>query len=436
MAACSENKLEVGNGNDAGADGPIQCEYQGRMVGAGESVPAGDGCNTCMCNPSSREVQCTLRLCLPDSGTTNPGADGPSQCEYQGTMVSANETVPAGDGCNTCTCDPSYGHVICTRSVCNQDGGTKDVQMENFCLYQGKFYVNGATRPDACNCTCDGSSGQFVCTQLACANDGGAGTGGGDGTGGTGGSGGDTTACPFVASPKPISLGTVLGAGKSPTTGTIYMVDEVDNLRRLFISDSSGTLVRQRESGSGSGPDSLVFSTGGPDAIVTIQIDTPTGQAKRMGVFQGTLKDQKTFVIGKDGEELTIVADSDIAKMPLRNLPGTINTEYVASTNDGNVLLVTCPIDDYSYSNFRAFYGPATAMVERSVSSVTRYKDGGSTWIVFDLDGSTATASFPVVFADASFAPGPATLTNGAQSTSLTRLSSPPANASYICFAH
>lgn len=326
LAACSENKLEVGNSNDAdvpGADGPIQCEYQGRMVGTG-----------------------------------------------------VDDVFPAGDGCNTCRCIPAVRQVMCSLMRCPQDGGVSDA--------------------------------------------------------GAGGSGGGTAACPFVASPKPITLGTILGAGKSPSTGTIYMVDQIDSLRRVFISDASGTLVRQRVSGSGDADPFMVVTTGGPDAIVTVQIDTPTGQPKRMGVVQGTLKDRKTMVIGQDGEELTMLADSEIAKMSLRNLPGTVTTEYVASTADGNFILVTRPTDDWSYSDFRVFFGPVTAMAERSVSNVSRAKDGGSTKIVFDLDGATATAYFPVVFADGGFAPGAATLTLGSQVAPLTRLSNPPAGAKYL----
>ena len=64
--------------------------------------------------------------------------------------------------------------------------------------------------------------------------------------------------------------------------------------------------------GSGSGPGFMVFSTDGPDAIFVVQIDTPTGLPMRMGVDQGTLKDKKTLVIGQDGEELNMLADSEV----------------------------------------------------------------------------------------------------------------------------
>jgi hypothetical protein len=397
LAACSENKLEVGNvEKDAGvpgADAPIQCEYQGRMVGVDEVLRADDGCNTCKCFPSTRQVSCTMMLCLQDGGATNPGDDGPIQCEYQGRMVGAGETVPAKDNCNTCTCTPSSRQMICTRNACNMDGGS-------------------ASTTDA-----NGGSG-------------GGGAGGNIGIGGSGGSAGGATACPFVAWPKPISLGTLLGAGKSPSTGTIYVVDEVESLQRVFISDTTGALVRQRVSGSGSSPDFMVFTTNGPDAIVTVQIDTPTGQPKRMGVYQGVLKDRKTIVIGQDGEELTMLTASEFSKAMLRNLPGTVTTEYVASTDDGNFMLVTRPTDDWTFNDFRVFYGPATAMEEKLVTIAMRGLDGGSTKMTFILLGGE------VATADGGFVPGPATLSIGSRTLPLTLLSVPPANASYTCFTH
>jgi hypothetical protein len=391
LAACSENKLDVGN-VDQDAGGPDSAG--GGSQGCKEGEVRVEGCRECVCDVKTGQFQCPTLLCMPDGGTSDSGADGPILCEYQGRMVGVDEVFPAKDNCNTCSCNPATRQMMCTLKLCYQDGGTANTT-----------------------------------------DTGGGGAGGNSGTGGSGGADGGATACPFVASPKPISLGTILGIGKSPSSGTIYLVDQIDSLQRVFISDSSGTLARQRVSGSGSSPDFLVFTTNGPDAIVTVQIDTPTDQPKRMGVFQGILKDTKTMVIGQDGEELTVLAASEIASMPLRNLPGAVTTEYVASTDDGNFILVTRPTDDGSYEDFRLFYGPASAMDERVVSNTTRAQDGGSTRITFTLNGATATAYFPVIFADGGFAPGPATLTIGSQSTPLTRLSVPPANASYTCLA-
>jgi hypothetical protein len=237
---------------------------------------------------------------------------------------------------------------------------------------------------------------------------------------------------PFAARPLPIALGTVIASGQS-STGIIYAVDQVDSSLRVFVSDASGALVRQRIAGSGSGPDFYVFDVSDHNPAFVLQIDIPASGPMRMGVFQGTLKDRKTIVIGQDGEELTVLPAGSVAAMPLRNLPGDVVVEYAAGLADGDVMVVTRPLDDWSYTDFRLFLGPMGAVAERKVNNVSRARDGGSTTITFDLDGTSAVASFPVVFADAGFAPGPATLTAGGTTTSLTRQGAQPAGATYLC---
>ena len=246
------------------------------------------------------------------------------------------------------------------------------------------------------------------------------------------GSGALAVCDPFVPKPLPIALGTVIAAGQD-SVGVIYAADQVDSSQRVFVSDASGTLVRQRIAGSGSGPDFYVFDVSDHDPAFVLQIDMPAGGSVRMGVFNGTLKDSKTFVIGQQGEELTVLPTGAIAGMPVRNLPGDVVLEYAATLTDGDVMVVTRPRDDWSYTDFRLFLGPIGAVVERKVDSVLRAKDGGSTTITFDLDGTSAVASFPVVFADGGFAAGPATLAVGGTITSLTRQDAQPTGASYLC---
>ena len=238
---------------------------------------------------------------------------------------------------------------------------------------------------------------------------------------------------PFAPRPLPIALGTVIAAGQD-SSGVIFAADQVDSSQRVFVSDASGTLVRQRIAGSGSGPDFYVFDVSDHDPAFVLQIDIPAGGTMRMGVLHGTLKDSKTFVIGQQGEELTVLPAGAIAGMPVRNLPGDVVVEYAAASADGDVMVVTRPRDDWSYTDFRLFLGPMGAVAERKVSNVLRALDGGSTTIAFDLDGTSATASFPVVFADGGFAPGPATLTVGGSTTPLTRQGAQPAGAAYLCF--
>ena len=247
--------------------------------------------------------------------------------------------------------------------------------------------------------------------------------------------GGVSSACdPLASRPLPIALGAVIAAGQD-SAGVIYAVDQIGSGQRVFVSDASGTLVRQRIAGSGSGSDFYVFDVSDHTPAFVLQIDLPASGPKRMGVFNGTLKDSKTIVIGQQGEELTVLAAGAIAGMPVRNLPGEVVVEYAAAKADGDVMLVTRPRDDWSYTDFRLYLGPMGAVAERRVSNVVRAKDGGSTTITFDLDGATAVASFPVVFADAGFAPGPATLTVAGTTTSITRQSEAPAGAAYLCLS-
>ena len=95
-------------------------------------------------------------------------------------------------------------------------------------------------------------------------------------------------------------------------------------------------------------------------------------------------------------------------------------------------MLVTRPTDDWAYTDFRLFLGLIGAVSERAVTNITRYKDGGTTYVVFDLDGAQATAYFPFVRADAGSNPPSATLTVAGIATPLTRQETAPV-ATYTC---
>lgn len=248
---------------------------------------------------------------------------------------------------------------------------------------------------------------------------------------------GTPTACdPFGADPLPIALGTVIAVGQD-AAGTIYAVDQIGHEQHVFVSDAGGRLVRQRVAGSGmqSGDtfDRYTLTVTDHEPPFVLQVDIPSGGAMRMGVVTGALKDSKTFVIGQQGEELSVLPASAIAGMPLANLPGTIVLEYAATVPTGELLVVTRPRDDWDYTDFRVFVGGVDAVTERRLISATRALDGGSTHIVFDLDGQNADAYFPVVYADASFAHGQATLTLAGSSSPLVWLDTAPVGATYVC---
>ena len=99
----------------AGCSGSVEtngggCESSGKHYAQGERFPAGDGCNTCSCDERGG-IQCTLVYCGPiDQGCTT--ADGKTY--LVGQQVS-------NDGCNTCTCMAS-GDVACTARDCPSPG--------------------------------------------------------------------------------------------------------------------------------------------------------------------------------------------------------------------------------------------------------------------------------------------------------------------------
>jgi hypothetical protein len=239
---------------------------------------------------------------------------------------------------------------------------------------------------------------------------------------------------PLAPHPLPIALRTLVAAGRD-ATGVIYAVDQGDGGERVFASDGSGALVRQRIAGSGTGPDFYVFNVTDHDPAFVLQIDVPPGGPVRMGVVIGALEDSRTFVIGQQGEELTLVPAEALAGMPVQNLPGNVVVEYTASLPSGEVMVVTRPRDDWSYEDFRLFLGNLGAVAERRVTDVARMLNGGSTYIRFDLDGQQAEAYFPVMLVDGGFAPGPATLTVAGTTTALTRQDGAPAGAQYLCLS-
>lgn len=78
--------------------------------------------------------------------------------------------------------------------------------------------------------------------------------------------------------------------------------------------------------------------------------------------------------------------------------------------------------------------GPLDSVLERHVDQVLRASDGGSTKIIFELDGSQAVASFPVRIVNGHIELRQATLTTAGKTGNLTRLAAAPAGAAYRCF--
>jgi len=133
------------------------------------------------------------------------------------------------------------------------------------------------------------------------------------------------------------------------------------------------------------------FENGGTNVKMGVEVRDGT---VRVAIGPGVERSFEALV--ELGEELTVVPDAVLDDYVLRNLPGDVEIEYIASVETGERLVVIRPSEDWTYDDFRLFIGEPDRLVERQVESVLRARDGGSTWIRFDFHGETAEVSFPV----------------------------------------
>ncbi len=253
---------------------------------------------------------------------------------------------------------------------------------------------------------------------------------------------GSVSCDPFQPATKPITLTNVIGVGQD-ADGTLYVVDQPQpGGERVFVS-SGGTLQRQRGVGGGTetaggGVMRYTFTITDHTPPFMLKLETDASGPTAMGVLQNPPLDIKTFTIGQQGSVLTLVPASQVATLPVANIPAETFIEYNATLPDGRALLVVRPRDDWTYQDFRVFFGAPDHMAERSVDQVVRYTDGGSTTINFTIDGAAAVASFPVQLSPGGLVIGPATLTIGTTSFPLTLgpTDSPPSGDSYFCFGN
>ena len=141
-----------------GFDDELVCEFEGATYEAGEIFSAPDGCNTCTCTDDG-DVACTEIACAPPVGL--PVEPPLESCSYNGTAYETGESFPAGDGCNTCTCQNEQ--VICSAAACPPAG-------EASCTVGDEVYPSGTSgipAGDGCN-TCSCSDGALACTEKAC----------------------------------------------------------------------------------------------------------------------------------------------------------------------------------------------------------------------------------------------------------------------------
>lgn len=78
------------------------CDVGGELHGDGEVFPAGDGCNTCACNPDGDtpgQFQCSLLDCSQNTQCTDEPPLGVSQCPAE-----CNVSATSGADCCGLTC--------------------------------------------------------------------------------------------------------------------------------------------------------------------------------------------------------------------------------------------------------------------------------------------------------------------------------------------
>jgi len=243
-------------------------------------------------------------------------------------------------------------------------------------------------------------------------------------SGGPAGSSEPKACSPLEGVTEPIALATVIGAGRH-ADGTIYVVDQQESDLRAFVSEGSA-LERKKVAGSGQGEDWTSVTIADANAPFSLKVETEAGVPKRMGVVRGELKD-KTFDVGAQGDVLELVDASAYANLAIRNIPGSVVVAYDASTSDGRRIVVTRPDVDWSYEDFRVFFGTPERMVERRVETASR---GSSTHITFDVDG----VEHDAVFASTMSSHTTSTLTvNGAEEGLTVNTTDPGVGLSYFC---
>ncbi len=199
---------------------------------------------------------------------------------------------------------------------------------------------------------------------------------------------------PFEGAASSIALVDLVAAGKH-ADGTIYVIDRGRPEYRVFVS--SGTdLVRTPSLGSGTTPDSVSVSSRDAKGAFDLKVDLAGAQPTRMGVHRGPPLDTKTFEIGTQGDVLTLLGAGALSGLTVRDLPATVLVEHDGRMPDGRRIVVTRPEHDWTYDDFRVFFGPESAMLERPMKGASR---GSTTYVTFDLDGVTKTAVFPSALA-------------------------------------
>jgi hypothetical protein len=219
--------------------------------------------------------------------------------------------------------------------------------------------------------------------------------------------------------------------------GTLYVASGLNSwlsVDRVFVSEA-GALQRRNVLGSGTQGGSSAgdsdytasFEDGGAqtrlvikrraDAVVGMALVHDSGRS-----FFDALPSGAT--------QLEIVDAREIQSLPLKNVPGMITVEIVADAPDGSQLVLTRPTVDWSYEDFRLYYGRDGKLIERVIKNASR---GSNTYLTFVVDGQ----DYDVVFASAFLSPNtPSTLRGKDGTQELTLVAGTPGlpeGATFAC---
>jgi len=250
--------------------------------------------------------------------------------------------------------------------------------------------------------------------------------------------GGDTVvraACDPLA-PPPTTLQGVLGVGQADG-GALYVSDLPAGrfTPRVFLG-SAQQLVRQHVLGSGeqgggaSASYVLSFEAPGSDGAdaASVQLQVQGETALSMALGPAATKD---FT---GGTPLTLVDPAQVRGAQIVNLPGVI--DYVADATDGTSIAIVSPMDDDSPGAERLFYGPPSAMLERTIVKWDQALSGYPS-VTFLVGSASYTMSISVVYgpeAGPLGAPGPGTLDTGTAMVPLTLRMPTPASLAGFSF--
>lgn len=138
-------------------------ECERKRCPEGLSFPAGDGCNSCFCNPETGATGCTLMGCTiytlesaVKSLSTLKSSEGANACS----------TYVPMDPCGDCFCNPESGMVECSIW-----GGKKSLSHTKQMKTAEENCPRGLSFPadDGCNsCFCVPENGAVGCTKMRC----------------------------------------------------------------------------------------------------------------------------------------------------------------------------------------------------------------------------------------------------------------------------